>query len=122
MRLGQNDDGAQSLGLEAVVSTGDGSQSRSLGGTKENRLHGGQVVERMRLGATDLVADGTQAHRTHASTVATRRAADKRAEVPILAPPPSTTYGGKPITDGAGLLLADSASAASIDRAVTIAP
>ena len=92
MRLGQNDDGAQSLGLETVVSTGDGSQSRRLGGTKENRLHGGQVVERMRLGATDLVADGTQAHRTHASTVATRQAADKRGEVPTLTPPPSTTY------------------------------
>ena len=121
MRLGQNDDGAQSLGLEAVVSTGDGSQSRRLGGTKENRLHGGQVVERMRLGATDLVADGTQAHRTHASTVATRQAADKRAEVPILALPPSTTHGGKPTTDGAGLLT-DSTSAASVDRAVTIAP
>ena len=122
MRLGQNDDGAQSLGLEAVVSAGYGSQSRRLGGTEENRLHGGQVVKRIRLGATDLVADRTQAHRTHASTVATRQAADKRGEVPILAPPPSTTYGGKPVTDGAGLLLADSASAASVDRAVTIAP
>ena len=122
MRLGQNDDGAQSLGFEAVVSTGDGSQSRSLGGVEENRLHGGQVVERMRLGATDLVADGTQAHRTHASTVATRQAADKRGEVPILAPPPSATHGGKPVTDGVGLLLADSASPAPVDRAVTIAP
>lgn len=122
MRLGQNDDGAQALGLEPVVRTGDGSQSRFPGGVEENRLDGGEIVEHVRLGPTDLVADRTQAHHTHASTVATRQAADKRGEVPILAPPPSTTYGGKPVTDGAGLLLADSASAASVDRAVTIAP
>ena len=122
MRLGEDDDGAQSLGLEPVVRTGDGSQSRFPGGVEENRLDGGEIVEHVRLGPTDLVADRTQAHHTHASTVATRQAADKRGEVPILAPPPSTTYGGKPVTDGAGLLLAHSASAASVDRAVTIAP
>ena len=120
MRLGQNDDGAQSLGLEAVVSAGYGSQSRSLGGTKENRLHGGQVVERMRLGATDLVADGTQAHRTHASTVATRRAADKRGEVLTSLPDGDIAWrAGHPRWAG---LLADSASAAPVDRAVAVAP
>ena len=122
MRLGKDDDGAQSLGLEPVVRTGYGSQSRFPGGVEENRLNGREIIERVWLSITDLVTDRTQAHRTHASTVATRQAADKRGEVPILAPPPSTTYGGKPVTDGAGLLLADSASAASVDRAVTIGP
>ena len=121
MRLGQNDDGAQSLGLEAVVSAGYGSQSRRLGGGQKKRLNRGEIVERVRLGSTDLVADRTQAHRTHSSTVATRQAADKRAEVPILAPPPSTAHDGPAVTDGADLL-ADSASTASVDRTVAIGP
>ena len=122
MRLGQNDDGAQALRLKPVVSAGDSCQSRCLGGGQENRLHGRKIVERVRLSPTDLVVDRTQAHRTHASTVATWQMPDKRGEIPILTPPPSKAYGGHAVVDEGAGLLADSTSAAPVDRAVTIAP
>ena len=58
MRLGQNDDGAQPLGLEPVVRTGYGRQSRFPGGVEKNRLDGGgvRVGTSARLSAACLVA------------------------------------------------------------------
>ena len=122
MRLGQNDDGTQALGLELVVRTGYGCQSRSLGSVVQNRLNGGKIVECVRLGSTDLVADRTQAHRTHASTVATWTVPDKRGEIPICACPASGTRDWNAVAHGAAGLFSDAASAASVDRAVAIGP
>ena len=122
MRLGQNDDGTQALGLELVVRTGYGCQSRSLGGVVQNRLNGGKIVECVRLGSTDLVADRTQAHRTHASTVATWPAPDKRGELPIHALPAPVTHGRYTVVDGASGLFTDSTPTAPIHRTVAIGP
>ena len=122
MRLRQDDNGTQALRLEPVVSTGNGCQPCLLGSVAENRLDSGEVVERMRLGTTDLVADRTQAHRTHASTVATWTAPNKRGEIPICACPASETRDWNAVAHGLAGLFSDAASAASVDRAVTIAP
>ena len=122
MRLGEDDDGTEPLGFEPVVRTGDDGQSRSPGGVVQNRLNGGKIVERMRLGSTDLVADRTQAHRTHASTVATRQESDKRGELPIHALPAPVTHGRHTVVDGASGLFTDSTPTAPIHRTVAIGP
>jgi len=84
-RQGGGNSRAPPRGLEPVVRTGDGRQSRFPGGVEKNRLDGGEIIERVRLSPTDLVADRTQAHRTHASTVATGPVPGKRVVVPICA-------------------------------------
>ena len=122
MRLGEDDDGTEPLGLEPMVRTGDDGQSRRLGGGQKKRLNRGEIVERMGLGSTDLVADRTQAHRTHASTVATWPEPDKRGELPIHALPAPVTHGRHTVIDGASGLFTDSTPTAPIHRAVAIGP